>query len=122
MRFFLTLQKYVQGYPAWNNTKPHYKTKSTRPDGSEYHSWESWGETIIICDDLEVGDQVLNEYISLVDSGLFNDRIEKILSDRDEWGKENDRFQSLIEQEAEKVRLGEIMKGKCDVCRKFDIF
>ena len=47
--------------------------------------------------------------------------IEKLLSDEEKWVEESGAFRDLIQQEAEKIRLGNDMKGKCSICKQFSI-
>ena len=109
-------------YPAWRNTDPKYNNKTTNADGVEVHFWESWGDHIIFHENKEDAERIIRDFKALVDDGVFQERIYTVLSNEEKWAEESGAFRDLIQQEAEKIRLGNDMKGKCSICKQFSIF
>ena len=111
----------LEGYPDWRNTEPKYTDQTTDSDGVEWHRWDAWGETILTHGNIEEGSQVIEGFMSVVDEGVFYERIRDIIAKSVEWGKESSHFKTLIDHETEKVILGEDMEGKCAICSKFGV-
>ena len=111
----------LDGYPAWKNTDPIYKDKTTYPDGTELHIWESWGPTVLIHERKDDAEKIIQDFKALVDDEIFKERIHSIIEHEELWEIEISIFRNLIQQESEKILLGNDMKGKCTICKQFSI-
>ena len=120
-RVFRETQLRLDRYPAWKVTDPKYKNKTTYPDGVEVHFWESWGDHIIYHENIEDAEKIIQDFKALVDDGVFEERIYSIIANEEKWGKESAAFKDLIQQEIDKIHLGNEMKGKCTICKQFSI-
>jgi len=84
-RVFAETQYRLEGYPDWRNTEPKYKDKTTDSEGIEWHRWDAGGETILTHDNIEEGDQVIDGFRSVVDEGVFYERIRDIIAKSVDW-------------------------------------
>ena len=110
-----------QGYPDWKNTDPKYKNKTTSPDGVELHFWESWSENVMHHTSFEDGEKIILDFKALVDDGVFQERIYSIIANKEIVEEGSAVFRDLIQQEIDKIYLGNDMEGKCTICKQFSI-
>jgi len=120
-RVFRETQLRLDRYPAWKVTDPKYKNKTIYPDGVEVHFWESWGDHIIFHENIDDAENIIQGFKALVDDGVFEERIYSIIANEEKWGKESAAFKDLIQQEIDKIHLGNERKGKCTICKQFSI-
>jgi hypothetical protein len=121
LRVFAETNFRLERNPVWRNTDLKYQNKTTYPDGSEVHFWESWGDSVIYHEKREDAENIINDFKALVDDDVFQDRIYSIIANEKKWGKEIIDFKDSIQQESDKIHLGNDMKGKCTICRQFSI-
>ena len=85
------------------------------------HFWESWGDHIIFNENIEDAEKIIKDFKALVDDSVFEERIHSIISNEEKWGKKSAAFKDLMQQEINKIHLGNDMKGKCNICKQFSI-
>ena len=118
-----TRYRFVENeYPAWHNIDPKYTNVATSTDGIEIHHWESWGENIILHENIEDAENIIRDFKALVDDGIFKERIHSIIVNEKKLIIETANLAESITSESEKISLGEDMKGTCSICKHFSIF